>query len=263
MPFTLSHPAAVVPLKRVLPWTVLSALAIGSMTPDFPYFVGAGDFRWRTHGFASVIPFSMPVGAAVYFVFQRWLRAAWIDLLPAAFSARIPRRGTRASLAAILASVALGALTHVLWDSFTHEHQAGVNLVTPLNVVLFELLGFPVRGFNLLQHVSSAAGALALALGVWRWLARTPRGALPATWSRVAHARRSAPLLALGVVGPLATLAAAFSAPPSAQLADIRAFIGTAVVFAMSAALALLALYTVWWWAAPRASARVRDAVAE
>jgi hypothetical protein len=263
MPFTLSHPAAAVPLKRALPWTVLSALVIGSMAPDFPYFVGAGDLRWRTHSFLSVLTFSLPVGAAVYFAFQRWLRAAWIDLLPAAFAARIPRRGTRAALPAILASVALGALTHVLWDSFTHEHQVGVSLVMPLNLVLFELLGFPVRGFNLLQHVSTAVGALLLAGWVRGWLARTPRSELPGTWARAAQIRRALPLVAFGGIGPLATAAAIFVAPPSAQLVDIRAFIGTTVVFAMSASLALLAAYTVWWWVAPTDGGGVRDALAE
>jgi len=242
---------------------VLSALAIGSMTPDFPYFVGASDIRWRTHSFLSVLTFSVPVGAAVYFSFQRWLRAAWIDLLPAAFASRIPRHGTRASLPAILASVALGALTHVAWDSFTHEHQIGVELVTPLNLVLFELLGFPVRGFNLLQHVSTAAGALLLAWWVRAWLARTPRGELPPTWARAARLRVLAPLVAFGVVGPFSTISAALAAPPSERLVDIRAFIGSAVVASMSAALALLAAYTVWWWSAPNTASGVRDALAE
>ncbi|MBM4384764.1 MAG: DUF4184 family protein [Deltaproteobacteria bacterium] len=263
MPFTLSHAAAAVPLKRALPWTVLSALVIGSMTPDFPYFVGGGDLRWHTHTFLSVLTFSLPVGSAIYFAFRRWLRAAWIDLLPAAFAARIPRRGTQASLAAICASVALGAFTHVAWDSFTHEHQAGVNLVAPLNLVLFELLGFPVRGFNLLQHVSTAVGALLLAWWLRGWLARTPRGELPPTWMRAATVRRLAPLVAFGGIGPLATIAAAIVAPPSARLVDIRAFIGAAVVVAMSAALALLAAYTVWWWNAPSPRSGVRNAVAE
>lgn len=38
MPFTLSHPAAVIPLSRVK-WLVPSAVLMGSMAPDFPYFL--------------------------------------------------------------------------------------------------------------------------------------------------------------------------------------------------------------------------------
>jgi hypothetical protein len=40
MPFTFAHPAIVLPLKH-LPkrWYSLTGLIIGSMTPDFEYFI--------------------------------------------------------------------------------------------------------------------------------------------------------------------------------------------------------------------------------
>ncbi|MSQ59664.1 MAG: DUF4184 family protein [Betaproteobacteria bacterium] len=47
MPFTIAHPAAALPLLRPLRgFGVLSALVIGSMTPDFPYFL-TGDLTRR------------------------------------------------------------------------------------------------------------------------------------------------------------------------------------------------------------------------
>jgi len=43
MPFTLCHPALVMPLHRCARrWTSLSALVIGSMAPDFVYFLPLG-----------------------------------------------------------------------------------------------------------------------------------------------------------------------------------------------------------------------------
>lgn len=246
MPFTLSHPAAVVPLRRLLPWSVLSALAIGSMAPDFPYFVGFSEIRWHTHSFASIAWFSVPAGLAAYLVFQRWLRAAWIDLLPAAFAARVPQLRERTPLLAVIASLALGAATHVVWDSFTHEHQPGVMLVRALNVVLVQVLGFPVRGYNVLQHGSTLVGAGLLALWIRGWLRTTPRGELPATWLRAAAPRRWAPYFACGVIAPSALLHATRLYPPGGTLESLRSFVGAATVSAMSLGFGALFVYAAW-----------------
>ena len=62
MPFTVSHVAAALPLRRLnLVW---SAFVVGSMAPDFPYIVGTTDYRSLGHQFpgrhrihASGLPF--------------------------------------------------------------------------------------------------------------------------------------------------------------------------------------------------------------
>ena len=248
MPFTLSHPAAAIPLRRLLPWAVLPALAIGSMAPDFPYFIGLGEVRFRTHSLVSIATFSVPVGFAAYLAFERWLRTAWSDLLPEALAARIPHAAVRRSRLAVIASLTLGALTHVVWDSFTHEHEPGVRLVDALNVVVIELLGFPVRGYNLLQNGSTLVGAALLALWLRNWLRRTPRGVPPASWARMAIARRLAPSLVCGVFAPAALVFAAHSDPPGRDPASVRSFIGAAVVSGMSLTLAALFVHAAWWW---------------
>jgi len=248
MPFTLSHPAAALPLRRLLPWAPLTALAIGSMTPDFPYFVGWDELRFRTHSLPSVATFSIPVGLVTYFAYERWLRAAWCDLLPASVAARVPRSATHSRWLAVTGALALGALTHVLWDSFTHEHQPGVELVRALNVVIVELLGFPVRGYNLLQHGSTLVGLALLARWFHCWLRRTPRGELPASWERARRARRRAPLLACGALAPAAFAHALHLGPPGADLLSLRNFVGNAVVSGMSLTLGSLLAYAVWWW---------------
>jgi hypothetical protein len=257
MPFTLSHPAAIVPLRHLLRWSVLPALSIGAMAPDFPYFVAAADLRWRTHSFAAVVWFCVPAGLAVYLAFERWLRAPWIDLLPAALAARVPRAPAPAKLAAVIASLALGAATHVFWDSFTHEHEPGVVLVRGLNTAALHVLGVPVRGYNLLQHGSTLLGALVLADATRRWLRRTPAGPLPPRWQVLRGVRaRLGLLLALGV-GPGSLLAAWLRCPAPV---DLRIVVGTAVVSALSCTLAALVLYAVWWQREPLKSAPLGQA---
>lgn len=246
MPFTLSHPAAVLPLCRVLP---LAALTIGSMAPDFPYFVGLGEMRFRTHSFASIATFSVPIGLAAYLAFERWLRPAWCDLLPAALASRVPRAGPREPWPVVIAALALGALTHVIWDSFTHEHEPGVRLLHALNGVVIDLLGSPLRGYNLLQHGSTLVGGAVLALAGWRWLAATPRGALPASWARAAAARSLAPWLVCGLFAPVALALAAREFPPRLDVVQLRMFVGAAVVSGMSLTLAALLAHAAWWHA--------------
>lgn len=248
MPFTLSHPAAVLPFRKVLRRCGFSALAIGSMAPDFPYFVGAAGIRWQTHDFPAIAWFCVPVGLAVYLAFQRWLRAPAIHLLPEALAARLTLAPARAPLHSVVAALALGAATHVLWDSFTHEHQPGVMLVRGLNALAIQWLGLPLRGYNLLQHGSTLLGALALVNALRRWLQRTPPGPLPVRWEALRRLRTRLPALLAFGIGPASLLYAWLRYPPRFdQLAEWRAFVGAAVVNAISLALAALLAYAVWW----------------
>ena len=59
MPFTFSHPAAVLPL-RLLPrhWFSLTGLVIGSMVPDFEYFLRS--MRLTVNGRDNRAPISVP-----------------------------------------------------------------------------------------------------------------------------------------------------------------------------------------------------------
>jgi hypothetical protein len=163
-------------------------------------------------------------------------------------AARVSRSATHSRWLAVSGALALGALTHVLWDSFTHEHQAGVELVCALNVVIVERLGFPVRGYSLLQHGSTLVGLALLARWFHRWLRHTPRGELPASWERAERARRCAPLLVCGALAPAALAHALHFAPPGADLISLRNFVGNAVVSWMSFTLASLLAYAVWCW---------------
>jgi hypothetical protein len=155
MPFTFAHPAAAIPLARPLGrYGVLSALVIGSMTPDFWIFLPVPVTRSQTHGLAGLLWFCAPMGILMYLLFHAVLKQPLLSLLPAKYAARLAfhvasqPRLPRAPLAAVLVSVIAGSLTHVLWDQLTHAQSRGV---TPL------------------QEVSGAAGLALLAWWSWRW----------------------------------------------------------------------------------------------
>ncbi len=181
MPFTFSHPAAAIPLLGPLRrFGVLSALIIGSMTPDLPYFVAGLPNGDRTHSLAGLFWFCLPAGFAVYFFFHRVLKQPLIALLPAGFAQRlVPWAGgvlpvSSRSMMAVGISLWLGALTHIVWDSFTHNDGWPVQAFAPLQVPLLYVYGSALRTYRLLQYLSTFAGLSIVGYWVLQWYRRAP-----------------------------------------------------------------------------------------
>ncbi|MDX2165438.1 MAG: DUF4184 family protein [Deltaproteobacteria bacterium] len=262
MPFTLAHPLAVVPLRRLSPRVaVLSALVIGSNAPDYAYFLPVHIRRVDSHSLAGLFWFCLPAGLLVYALFHLVLKRPLLELLPPALRVRLlslpsARAGWPAApLRAVLASLLLGALTHILWDSFTHVNGFAVMALPVLQAPALAIGPLALPLYKLLQYVSSAAGMLLLAAMVWAWLARTaPVPDLegpPALRARMAVV---AAIIAVASVVALARAAGALSAPITAlamQQAVGRAFVGW-VAASASAALA----YALVWHARRRRAAR-------
>lgn len=205
MPFTVSHAAAVLPIHRwsrgVLP---LSALMVGSMSPDFGYVFAYEVSRPLTHSFAGLFIFSLPAGLAVWLFYVAVLEKATITLLSDRWHARFARTDAitlplvlRAALA-----VVLGAVTHLLWDSFTHR---GTFMTDAFPVLLERTPGIgwlPI--YHLLHGLSSVVGLVIL--GYWlRHLHRQPPRALLRPYQITEQARAIAlwVLIAAPILGGL------------------------------------------------------------
>jgi uncharacterized protein DUF4184 len=172
VPFTISHAAAVLPLRKLnnsrLP---LAALMIGSMSPDFAYFVPGNTDRVETHSIAGVFWFCWPISVALWLLFVRVLEQPTTALLPESWRTRFAPSDREINLTTLaLASVAviLGAMTHLVWDSFTHRGTAITNSIPVLRGVAFHYEGWRIRWFVVLQHLSSIFGLLVLIIWAWR-----------------------------------------------------------------------------------------------
>lgn len=179
MPFTFAHPAAALPLKRLLGrFACMPALAIGSMMPDLPFFLGIALPREHSHDPASLLSWSLPAGLLMYAVFQLLVRPALVDLAPAQVQRRVRRDGalprTPAGWAAVALSLVAGAATHQLWDAFTHPGTHIVNALPLLQISLGSVGQYPLYIFKMLQHASTALGLTLLTGWACRWYARTP-----------------------------------------------------------------------------------------
>lgn len=164
MPWTFSHPAAVLPIHLVKPGaTSLLALSIGSVAPDLFYYVGAYRQASAAHTWSGFIGYCLPLGFFCFLlVLYVWPALRWFS--PAWVRARLAYRAYRwhgkyyADVLIILTSLLLGSATHVFWDGFTHARS----WASPFFSILLQpqIGGIPL--YSLLQHTSTLLGLLAL-----------------------------------------------------------------------------------------------------
>lgn len=160
VPFTLAHPAAVLPLRRAL-W--FPGLVAGSIVPDLPYYLWTGVDGSVTHA-----PWGLPADALLgaILVAVAWgLRGAVQGMLGKAIG------GSRPGGVAAVAALMVGAMTHLAWDEFTHTDGIAVRHWE----VLRESVIGPHRVYNVIGYVSSVGGMVLLAGYAIAWY----RGARP------------------------------------------------------------------------------------
>ena len=183
MPYPFAHPAAVLPLPRIMGrFAAPSALAIGSIAPDLWYFAPLVH-REDSHSIGGLFWFCLPAGLTAYLFFHLVLKQPLIALLS-------PRLGSfshpgvpPAPWYAVVVSLLAGSLTHLAWDALTH-----------------------LDGHRWLQHASTIAGTAILAWWSWRKLRGAPAAAQA---PRLSHFWRTCVIA--GLVGA-ASIAALWSA---------------------------------------------------
>jgi len=168
MPFTISHTAVVLPFSRLLARRhLLSATVIGAMVPDFRIFF-LGIPRVETHSTISLVTFCLPVGLITYWVFERLIKTPIVQVLPEGPYARWrPHamegdiRSLRQWLMAAFGILA-GAVSHLVWDGFTHEGGRGVRMFPVLDDSIIDIGRRHVPGIYVLQDLSSLIGMAAV-----------------------------------------------------------------------------------------------------
>jgi hypothetical protein len=173
MPFTLAHPAAVLPLRRFRYLQTVS-LVVGSITPDLPYFVPMrfGRLVPDTHGIVGSFTTDIPLGLAALllgFLLRRPLTTL-MSVRARAICLRAMER-FREPLAWVVAplSILIGIWTHIVWDSFTHDGGWIVRRVSALSAPV-SFGWYTGQVCHVLQYVSSVAGLAVLAI----WYLRLP-----------------------------------------------------------------------------------------
>ena len=170
MPFTLAHPAAVLPLRRYCPrYLHFGALVVGSVCPDLGYFPG---FRLDeiSHSFIGGFLFDLPVGmlmlAALFL-----LRRPMVNLLPKGHRAAflpLCERPLGPPLV-VLISLLIGIWSHLVWDVFTHRHGWLYQHLPVLQRPLVMILHRRFTLSNVCWFASSFGGVACLCVAYERW----------------------------------------------------------------------------------------------
>lgn len=164
MPFTPSHAALVLPLLKNRKLSA-TGLIIGSMAPDFAYFFTLSTEGKFSHTLLSIVYFNIPVTILLAWLFHEVVKKNLLASLPAFLRDRfydtycfefVPY--LRANLVPFVISAALGTVSHILWDSFTHAEGYFVTRLPFYEgaVVPYEGVRYPL--FYALQYISSFVG---------------------------------------------------------------------------------------------------------
>jgi hypothetical protein len=258
MPGTFSHPLAVVPLRRFCSKPLnFAAFIIGSLSPDFGYYIR----RFPLAGFAHTIPGTLtvclPSGLLAVGLFYLLRRPLCFILPQPHRSALMPLalRQPAFSLSAFLIlalCVLVGAWTHTIWDSFTHDGGWSVERFAVLRAPLISIGATTLPVSYVLQQASTFAGGAFLAILYFRWLRRQAKpdtaeaDSLPDRWR-------------YGLLGLLVVIALAFAIPSALRMASLydgylafRVFVFRTGVYSAAAFVPLLILASIALYAAHR-----------
>jgi hypothetical protein len=139
------------------------------MSPDFEYFIYLKTDRTISHHLSGIALMCVPSGLLILWLFERVVKQPLILLLPRPLCDRLwPYAEPLLFLpvgqfVAIVTSLAIGAFSHIAWDSATHRNGWVVSQIPTLMTPLSR----DIRLYNVLQHASTLLG-LAL-LTVWSW----------------------------------------------------------------------------------------------
>ncbi|KYH34391.1 hypothetical protein CLTEP_16240 [Clostridium tepidiprofundi DSM 19306] len=175
MPFTLSHPAAIIPIKKK--WSryfSLTALILGSMAPDFEYFLRFRPMGIVGHTFWGFLYLNLPLCLLLAYLFHYVIKKPLVMCLPHPmdnwYRYLIEKRWEIKSLKEFLIfvySALLGMFTHVFWDGFTHSTGMFVRIIPSLsNNINFYRYSIPV--YKLLQHGSTLLGLIVILIFLFK-----------------------------------------------------------------------------------------------
>lgn len=170
MPWTFAHPAAVLIFRRWFPARFhFLALVVGSLAPDFGYYVSRFDLAALAHTAWGSLSVALPSGLVVLLILYL-LREPLCFLLPS--PARTALRSwffhdlelRIATLFSVVLSIELGVWTHIVWDSFTHRSGWVVMQLPFLQRPALHWGSLMLPMYSLLQHASTLLGVGVLLL---------------------------------------------------------------------------------------------------
>jgi small-conductance mechanosensitive channel len=167
MPFTFCHPAIVLPLAKVSKNKLsLTALIMGSMAPDFEYFIRMRMYREHSHSLGGLFYFELPITILLCILYHAFVRDSLINALPEIYRKRFESftnldwfGWAKKYWYVLIYSAIVGILSHIFWDAFTHEHGFFAERIPFLQQNTL-IANSPIPNYHIAQLLSSIFGGL-------------------------------------------------------------------------------------------------------
>ena len=240
MPFTLAHATAALPLRRTR--LIPSAVLIGCLVPDFEYFVRlaprTGGGHTFSHTLAGLFVIDLPLGIAIFWLFHRYAKQSLWTWLPRAIRERVNLKPSALAFksapqsALVLASVFVGAGTHILWDSFCHASYWPARHLRFLHYSVLLPNSELVQIYTLFQMASSFLGTVVLLIWIAYHLNRAPINSRKVDNAKVQRRRDLMIVFAVALIG--GALRALHGLRPQSSSHRLEVFIAEAAVTAIT-----------------------------
>ncbi len=179
MPFTFSHPAIILPGSNVSKrFCSFSALVVGSMTPDFEYFIRMKDYSKYSHSLSGAVWFDIPLGLLLLFIYFNYVNKIFIQFLPFSFNIRFSQYENfnwnnyfKKSSLIIIISLFIGIASHIFWDSFTHDDEYFADNIFFLRDK-YNILNHYISGAQIFQYIGSLIGGIIILV----FISKMPEG---------------------------------------------------------------------------------------
>jgi len=256
MPFTLSHAAAALPLRHLLRGAaVFPALVIGCFVPDIPYFLPEPFYNINAHQLPGLLLFGIPCGWTIYALWFGLLLDPSVALLPRPYACLISASASQHSLIArawsVTVSLFAGAVSHIVWDAFTHRRGLVVHAWPALAQPVLHVGAHALPPYLVFQHASTAIGIFCLALHVRRRLRQLSTTGLPADSTPQLPAKQKVVVAAVLSIATAGFVCCTFS---SANAPRFSAYNFTCC--GISAGAAVTVIYALAWHAYHRRGGR-------
>lgn len=146
----------------------MSGMIAGSMVPDFEYFFRMDVKSLYSHTLSGIFLFDIPVALLLTVLFHCSIRNALINNLPSFLYRRLAHLAQLDWLVymqnhkvALTLSIMFGVISHLLWDSFTHQGAFFVEYFH-YSLVTLDLFHMSVPLYKVLQHTSTIVGGLVI-----------------------------------------------------------------------------------------------------
>lgn len=168
MPFTFSHPLAVLPLLKKRYFSA-TGLVAGSLAPDFESFLRMRSSNVHSHTLGGIFYFDLPLSLIIALLFHLVLKESLLANSPAFVQQRFVdlrqldfKNYLKKNYWIFLYSALVGSATHILWDSFTHGGAFMSGMIPFINETRVSFQGAVYPLWYILQHTSSVVGLAAL-----------------------------------------------------------------------------------------------------